>query len=474
MSGYWTEPSNFRGTIVSDPNDRGQVRAAINDIRLMVLCVLDAILKRCERDPEYALIDTKLSLTTGRDFDDSDPVRGKNTVYGWIQGRGLEALAGHDAWLSRQTFLPAEIRASFHERIIRVSSRVVERTEAMRSRNGGHLFFMMTREGSPLRVDDAGKVVRYDPPGGAMNMCDMFYAKGLAAAGRMLGRDDLVREATRMFERICEDIRAGRFYSDQQQLDPRNPVRPVPGRFGNGGRMIGIGAAALFLDVTGDRRWAETGLEFAEHMLARHSNPPSPSECMRGEPYDMWEFVDGEGRPWVKDGKLHSDPGHATEFVGLTLKLLRVAEKTSALSGEMAARANRLKGILPAVLKKNFSNGFSPRGFGIVKAFDLISRKPINPQMPWWNLPETMRAAAETCLIVPEGEASEPASIAARCSNAFMRNYVRRELGLMAVQTLDEDGSVADAIPATPDADPGYHTGLCLIDCLDVAEGNIA
>ena len=35
-----------------------------------------------------------------------------------------------------------------------------------------------------------------------------------------------------------------------------------------------------------------------------------------------------------------------------------------------------------------------------------------------------------------------------------------------AAQTLDADGRCVDRVPATPDADPGYHTGLSLIDCL--------
>ena len=37
----------------------------------------------------------------------------------------------------------------------------------------------------------------------------------------------------------------------------------------------------------------------------------------------------------------------------------------------------------------------------------------------------------------------------------------------MAYQTIDRTGKPVDVIPATPDADPGYHTGLSLIDMLD-------
>ena len=36
----------------------------------------------------------------------------------------------------------------------------------------------------------------------------------------------------------------------------------------------------------------------------------------------------------------------------------------------------------------------------------------------------------------------------------------------MAIQTRCKDGSVSDSIPATADADPGYHTGLSLLDVI--------
>ena len=49
---------------------------------------------------------------------------------------------------------------------------------------------------------------------------------------------------------------------------------------------------------------------------------------------------------------------------------------------------------------------------------------------------------------------------------------MNRKAHLMAYQTVDANGQPADVIPATPDADPGYHTGLSIIDylaCLDRA-----
>ena len=59
--------------------------------------------------------------------------------------------------------------------------------------------------------------------------------------------------------------------------------------------------------------------------------------------------------------------------------------------------------------------------------------------------------------------------ILGNCHNAFVR-YVRPDIHLMAVQTRSEEGRPVPVIPASADADPGYHTGLSIIDMLDLIE----
>jgi len=56
--------------------------------------------------------------------------------------------------------------------------------------------------------------------------------------------------------------------------------------------------------------------------------------------------------------------------------------------------------------------------------------------------------------------------VLADCSNAFLGRYVNPAVHLMAYQTRNARGEPIDVIPATPDADPGYHTGLAIIDFL--------
>ena len=90
--------------------------------------------------------------------------------------------------------------------------------------------------------------------------------------------------------------------------------------------------------------------------------------------------------------------------------------------------------------------------------------------MPWWSLPETLRAALGACRVVAADRRPRFVEIARKCSNAFLSNFVRPGLHLMAYQTIDSDARPIDVIPATPDADPGYHTGLSIIDYLDWLE----
>ena len=54
------------------------------------------------------------------------------------------------------------------------------------------------------------------------------------------------------------------------------------------------------------------------------------------------------------------------------------------------------------------------------------------------------------------------------CLAAFFDRYVRYDLFQMAIQTRNSQGKAVAVIPATPDADPGYHTNMSLIDALPI------
>lgn len=79
--------------------------------------------------------------------------------------------------------------------------------------------------------------------------------------------------------------------------------------------------------------------------------------------------------------------------------------------------------------------------------------------------PETIRAAAEVYEFTGDEEALD---ILQNCADAFLNNYINPDVHHMAYQTRNANGEVVKVIPATPDADPGYHTGLSLIDAIKI------
>jgi len=180
----------------------------------------------------------------------------------------------------------------------------------------------------------------------------------------------------------------------------------------------------------------------------------------------MCEAVDAQGQPWIENGMVIADPGHGCEFIGLAAKFLLVLQASGKATASQLELLRECRQLFPKVLAQNFRNGYNPHG-GICKTYDLLARRPINSDMPWWNLPETIRAAAELAVLCPGHKSPELWEMLAMCSNAFLNNFVNPAMHLMSHQTLDENAKPIDVIPASADADPGYHTGLSIIDFLE-------
>jgi len=453
----------FNATVVETPTPDG-LRAVRSDYEIMLVSILKAILDRHDAHPDYPFIDTKLNLITGEDFGETG-FKGRETVYGWIQGRGLESLAGHVRWLPRCAVIAESEREDLVARTTALLRMVFDKMEAVRARNGGHVSFAHATDGTALATDDTGRFRPTEVRTDACSITDVFYAKGMLAAASLLGIPEKVAEAAEYFGRCVADVKAERLYSDQQAFDPKNRVEPIPGRRSQAPWMLCLGGFPLFAKETGDSVWLERAAEFADHIVRRHVNQRQFTELQL---YDFVEAVDEAGRPWRDERGVLSDSGHALEFVGLAAKCMLSIRKQSTLSDKQRDVLRTCAVLLPRVLVQNFGNGWNARAGGICKAFDLISRKPINSDLPWWSLPETMRAAA-LCHALASDQAEKPSclEIAAKCSNAFLTKFVNREVHLMAYQTRNENGEPIDVIPGTPDADAGYHTGLSVMDFLD-------
>jgi hypothetical protein len=453
---------SYRNVHLPEAPTGAQLQAAAQDYGAIARSMMEAIVERSEGAPDYPFVETKLDLITGRNFPERDPIRGRGAIYGWIQGRGLEALAGHARWWERRGEA-----AELVQRIRAVTTTVLAQLRVMRQRNDGRLSFFMTPEGEPFSLDDSGQPQPFsmaaDHPYG---FSDLFSAKGMFAAADWLGDGAAKGEALAYTRAVDEAIHERTFRSDQISLDPKNRAEPRDGYHTHGAAMIQLGAWAM-LTAAGEADAIESGLRLLDYELTYHANIDGRwAHLQEG---DFWEAVDDEGQPFVEpDGVILSDPGHSLEFVGLAMKFIGVAQAQA--SAVQVARLEVATAHMITLLGRNFDNGYLPGPQGISKAFDLASRRQLNTDMPWWNLPETIRAAA-FCLPVAgnDGERNLCLRVLCDCHNAF-REFVRPDLHLMAYQTRDECGLPVASIPATADADPGYHTGLSLLDAIDVID----
>jgi mannose/cellobiose epimerase-like protein (N-acyl-D-glucosamine 2-epimerase family) len=347
---------------------------------------------------------------------------------------------------------------------------VAARMAAIGATSSSRFAFLHTPEGQPFRCGPDGRREFFRAETAPPGFADLFVGKGLAAAGVRLGRTDWARMGVATFRTAATSIVTGSFTSDQISFDPRNPAVPVTGRRPQGPWMIALGGHALLCEILPDaREWVEGGSACLRHLLDRHVIPCDTGLLRR---FDFVEWTDAAGRPWSEQGRILQDPGHALEFTGLAARFLLRAAGRPDTPAEVVELANRCRVALPEIFLRAFANGFQPVAGGICKTFDLIARTPVNDDNPWWPLPETMRAAALLLRLAPDHpRRAELVAAAAACAYALFGPF-RSPIPGLFLQTRDAHGRPSSAIPATPDADPGYHTGLCLIDMLNAIEGD--
>ena len=157
---------------------------------------------------------------------------------------------------------------------------------------------------------------------------------------------------------------------------------------------------------------------------------------------------------------LFCDPGHALEFTGLAAKCLTVLNQQQR-NLDLVQKAGK---VLPQIFCHVFDCGFSRTAGGVVKGFDLTTRQAVNSDMPWWSLPEAVRAGILLSRLYPENQAAEVLLRTGAAFQAFTQGFLQSNG--FGCQTRDASGRIINVIPAVPDADPGYHTNLSLLDIL--------
>jgi hypothetical protein len=359
-------------------------------------------------------LNTKMNSITLADYRDADGARGPAYTYGWIQGRGLEALvrhaefyAGHDLPLAGE---------------IDVRGRALYGALAQLQQADGHAYFCYDAGMAPVRFEN-GAAIRQQRAADIFTYSDAFVAKGLVAGAARYAPEDM---PTRLdyLAAVIEAIEDRRF-----QMNEAVPLAAAAAAdvADFGPRMILLGAAEL-LAGTGHPERTGFAHRFIDHILTHHL---TPSGLLTNSP-----------------GEDACNVGHAIEFSGFAMAWLK-----GDAPQELAATLER-------ILLASFGRGFV--GPGVALSVSIGTGAVLNPLCPWWSLPETIRTAA---LCHAHSESAETLRVWRQAHEAFFDRYWRREPAI-AYQTVGKDGPI-DFVPATPDLDPGYHTGLSLLAAIE-------
>ena len=265
------------------------------DCELMILEGLKLLLDRYEKAVDYPFVDMKLKVITGKEFPQSTPghrsIYDRDVIYGVIQGRAIESLAGHIRWLPSSSMTDRDECESLRGRALQALRQVVDSLEALRDSCGGRMYFMMSSEGGALRVTDEGTVEPWEPSAGPTDT-DIFYAKGLMAAAHCLGDSALLAEGSKMFLSAARLAACGALINDRQPMDPKNLVRPVPGRITHGPKMLSLGGVATAIALQLGSAYWHLGAQLIREIVAVHINTGQFTELEYG---DFVEFVDPAG-----------------------------------------------------------------------------------------------------------------------------------------------------------------------------------
>lgn len=367
-----------------------------------------------------AFLNTKLNSLTLEDYGQSDGVRGPDFTYGWIQGRGLEAVATHAAFFTDED--PA-LAASLDQ-----AGRSLYGALADLQKGNGHAYFCYDAAMTPVYPDAAYQPRVQAQPASIYTYSDAFVAKGLVAASARYAPAELPRHLGYLASVIAA-IESGQFQMDERQPLQASTALSQPDDFGP--RMILLGAAGMLVRLGLSEHIAYAD-RFVAHVLSGHLD--AATGLLRNIP-----------------GEDTCNVGHAIEFVGFALDYLP------------ADADPELVATLERILIASFRAGFVAPGIALTVS--IQTGAALSPYCPWLSLSETIRSAA---LCYQRTGNAETLAIWNQAHEAFFGNFWRGTPPI-AYQTLTRNGPV-DFVPATPDLDPGYHTGLSLLAAIRVAD----
>lgn len=385
-------------------------------------------------------IDMKFDPADGAEREGAGAIYQREKVYGWIQGRGLEAISAFLRWNGLNPVY-SSIAETLYERISRTCFSA--RDGSLR---GG---FVMNPWGEKLSESDSHTR-------SGTTLTALFLLRGLFAFVSLPESPysaDLswIRPALR---RAIDAALSGECWNDQLSFAGSTGGGHAGSddtrKQGYEGRMIALGACKHLFEATRDPVDCNRGIQLINAVL------------------DGYFFRNSRGEPWLSDlpvQKLGLDrdkdslpprvnPGHIIEFVGLALQFQRI---TVGVAGH---RLHPLHELAHSAWKF----GRAACG-GIVRGMDGETGAFLDPNCPWWSSFEAVRTFTELYLGAENADERRLCVGRIEASLACIEEvYLAPSTTGIPVQTVSPEGRVVHFIPATPDIDPGYHTGIPLMD----------
>ncbi|MFB9950342.1 hypothetical protein ACFFP0_15905 [Rhizobium puerariae] len=369
-------------------------------------------------------LNIKQNSLTLKDYGAEDGIRGPGYTYGWIQGRGLEALVTHAEFF--ETELPP-----LAEKLDAAGRRLYDLLAALQKPDG-HAYFCYDRDMVPTCADAADVIRPQEKPALIFTYSDAFVAKGLVAAASRYGLSGLAGHLAYL-DRVIASIESNRFQMDERRLLSLDSLAVQADDFGP--RMILLGAAGM-LKRFGHTAHLAYADRFIAHVIDRHYD--AAAGLLRNVP-----------------GEDLCNVGHGIEFVGFALDYLDDNVDPALIR------------TLERILVASFDKGFV--GPGIALTVSVTTGEAESPYCPWWSLPETIRSAA---LVHRRTGSAESLRVWKTAHAAFFERYWRGTppIAYQTMTTTREGDGPVDFVPATPDLDPGYHTGLSLLAAVRAAD----
>ena len=375
------------------------------------------------REPLHKVfIDTKVDSLKNIPYGKHSGLRGPSFIYGWIQGRGLESLVTFANYYSK-------ISPAFSKKLFKRAELLFDALCLLYKRDGT-IHFLYDSDLKPIRVSESGIVPQTNEVG-LFTYADAFAAKGLFVASKFFRPEKTSYYEQYLFD-VIDAVEQNRFQMDENLAISLEQIKKQKNDFGP--RMILLGAAGLLHEHnhTNPTTFAD---RFIDYVLENHYC--SSRELLLNIPnHDICNV------------------GHAIEFCGFAYEHL--------LYNPDETKIRRLGSIL----KNSLEVGL--QGPGIALYLSAKSGKATSPYFPWWPMPEAVRACA---LSLSFEKNQEIIKFWKQADKAFFSNFWQADKSY-AFQTCDKSGPV-DYVPATPDLDPGYHTGISFLRAINIIRSHL-